>query len=188
MQRDSVSQAIADFVDRFQGIGIRSTGANVTDFDGILYNVDGSGVDPKIDGKHWKALLIGHGITGECCVTNQKPTKSSTHANFSVGGHMTENEDGSVEVGGKCYLMPLCHWHNSKARDGKPFEHTKTKMLQLSGYMQAEPLVTFMARMDHQNEFSIAYLTDDSWKTRSVRLQTHKTGVQISCCLIQGSL
>jgi hypothetical protein len=57
------------------------------------------------------------------------------------------NSHGTVMTGQSCYMMPLCTWHSSTARNHQPSGHTQTRMLELSGYMQAEPAATFLARL-----------------------------------------
>lgn len=146
MATPEAAQILKQFYEDFGDAVLKSTSATVVQYPGTLYNVDGSTDDPKIDGVTWKQLLIDNGINGNCYVTSPLPTDDSSHPSFNVGGHMTPNSDGSVAIGGICYLMPLCSWHNSKQRDGVPFAHTETTMLQLSGYMQAEPAATFLAR------------------------------------------
>ncbi|MGV2130114.1 hypothetical protein ACQZ4Q_04110 [Agrobacterium vitis] len=143
---------LVDFAERYEGVQLQSTAATVVNFAGILYNVIGSTHDPKIDGADWKQLLRNNGIgaagtpTNQCYATAPPADPVSSHNAFSVGGHVTVNADGSV-TGGTCYLMPLCSWHNNSARNGMPFNHVLTQMLRLSGYMQAEPAATFLARM-----------------------------------------
>ncbi|MDH4414988.1 MAG: hypothetical protein QE484_16895 [Rhizobium sp.] len=147
MSDQIAAQALAEFAERYSGIHVESTGATPVNYAGILYNVDGSSGDPDIGGYTWKGLLQAYGINGPCYVTAPLPGGASTHPQFNVGGHMTTNADGSVQFGGYCYLMPLCSWHNSKARDEVPFQHALTSMLQLSGYMQGDLAATFLARM-----------------------------------------
>jgi hypothetical protein len=147
MTEHIAAQALAEFFSRYSGIHIESTSATPVNFGGILYNVDGSTWDPKINGVTWKQLLINYGINSNCYVTHPLPGGGTSHPQFSVGGHMTVNQNGSVPTGGSCYLMPLCYWHNSTSNNGVPFQHANTIMLQLSGYMQGELAATFLARM-----------------------------------------
>lgn len=140
-------QKLVEFAKRYTGIRLESTGAARVDYSGTLYNVDGSDGDPEIDNLSWKGLLIHYGINGPCYVTSPLPGGQSTHPQFNVGGHMTPNSDGIVDDGGTCYLMPLCSWHNNKARDETAFHHDLTSMLQLSGYMEGDIAATFIARM-----------------------------------------
>ena len=143
----NIEQALRDFASRYHGIGLFSTGATALDYDGVLYNVEGSTGDPDIDGANWKKLLITKGIDGDCYVTDPLPDRDGTsHPGFNVGGHMTPNANGRVPLGGTCYLMPLCKWHNSTRRDGTAFAHEKTRMLKLSGYMEGDLAATFAAR------------------------------------------
>lgn len=144
----NIEQALRDFAIRYQGIGLFSTSARVVKYQGVLYNVEGSTDDPDIDGANWKELLIRNGINGDCYVTDPLPNRDGTsHPGFNVGGHMTSNADGHVPRGGICYLMPLCKWHNSTRRDGTPFEHEETEVLELSGFMEGDIIATFAARM-----------------------------------------
>lgn len=147
MNENIAAQALADFVSRYSGIHIESTSATPVNYSGVLYNVDGSTPDPKINGVTWKQLLIYYGINSNCYVTHPLPGGGTSHPQFSVGGHMTANSNGSVPTGGSCYLMPLCYWHNSTSNNGVAFQHSNTYMLQLSGYMQGELAATFLARM-----------------------------------------
>lgn len=159
------SEMLAGFVERFGDAGILSTNATRVNFTGDLYNVDGSSPDPKIDGESWKGLLLSYGIDSDCYVKNETPTGNS-HPNFSVGGHMTPNSDGKVAIGDDTYLMPLCSWHNSKARDGVAFEHSKTLMLKLSGFLESEVAATFLARLPSEERHSIVFTdNDDHLKT-----------------------
>lgn len=154
------AQLLIDFVQKHEGMKLLSTRAEVVEFAGVLYNVDGSSDDPEIDGYNWRSLLRERGIDRDCYVTNIQPLGETSHANFSVGGHMTVNRDGSVPFGGECFLMPLCSWHNSKARDHMAFEHTETRMLKLFGYLEKEPRATFSARMASDEEFALVALAD----------------------------
>lgn len=153
-------EALSTFVKKWDRIEIRSTGATVVDFSGDLYNVDGSSLDPIIDGLNWKQLLISRGINGNCYVNNVKAPSDSSHPGFDVGGHMTTNKDGKVSTGGTSYLMPLCKWHNSIYRNKMAFSHSQTKMLKLSGYMEGDVSATFMARMPTREKFSAAQVTE----------------------------
>ena len=151
------------FVERYLQQGILSTSAKVVNFTNGLYNVDGSTYDPKKvpghDGEAWKQLLISYGINANCYVTNPNPEGS--HPDFSVGGHMTTNSNGNVPEGGKCYLMPLCFWHNSTSKNGILFTHSATKMLELSGYMQGELAVTFKLRLPSKEPFAVLYYSEE---------------------------
>ena len=132
----------------------------MVNFTGPLYNVDGSSPDPHLDGESWKGLLIANWINTPCYVGNDTPD-GKTHPKFSVGGHMTPNPDGKVATGANSYLMPLCSWHNSKARDGVPFALKRTLTLKLSGFLQSEIAATFMARMPSEKRHSIIYIAGD---------------------------
>jgi hypothetical protein len=151
MQDRSAAQAFADFAARYGNMRIQSTGAAVVSHSGPLYNVDGSTPDPKIAGVTWKQLLINHGIgslgNNHCYATTPLPGVPSSHPSFDVGGHVTTNSSGAVGTGGFCYLMPLCTWHNSTARNHQPFSPSPKVMLKLTGYMQAELAATFVARL-----------------------------------------
>lgn len=156
-------QAIANFVHAYKGQFIQSTSAVVVNYSGVVYNVEGSTGDPKINGASWKGLLQANGINGPCYVT-APAAGGHTHDQFNVGGHMTLNADGSVLVGGSCLLMPLCSGHNSTSMNRTPFQHQATTMLQLNGYMQMDIALTFMARMDENIETSMIYKgVDQSW-------------------------
>jgi hypothetical protein len=139
----------------------------VVDYEGVLYNVDGSKDDPKL-GQAWKGLLKKNGIDGNCYVTHPPAKVGSTHPKFVVGGHMTPNKAGKVKPGGICYLMPLCGWHNSTARNEEPFEHEETRMLELSGYMERDLAETFLARMPGDAEFRLVSVEGDVLRTRAI--------------------
>lgn len=162
--------AIQAFVKTLKQSRLKSTGAEVVYFSEDLYNVDGSSNDPKKipghTGESWKALLISYGINANCYVTNVGAEGS--HPNFSVGGHMTTSSDGKVADGGICYLMPLCYWHNNKARDGVRFTHTATKMLKLSGYNLGELGVTFQLRLPSEAPFAVLYYDENEWKFKNI--------------------
>ena len=150
---------------------IESTGYECVNFSDALYNVIGSRHDPEIDGQTWISLLkTCDGIDDEtdCYVTNCPPSGKSSHPQFDVGGHMTTNSDGSVPDGGTCYLMPLCKWHNNSARNGKKFEHTSQKMIELSGYNESDTATTFLARVPGPEAFSIVYQARDKHKTEHI--------------------
>src|SRR5690349_10282282 len=124
---DTMTLRVRQFVDEYRDRTIESTGASVVSCTVDLYNVVGSEPDPKRVPKHenqaWSALLTSYGIGGYCYVTN---AGAGTHPQFNVGGHMTPDDQGSVPVDGTCFLMPLCFWHNSTARDGVRFFHSET--------------------------------------------------------------
>lgn len=162
----TVADQLAAFVDRHRSMKLLSTHAEVVDYHGTLYNISGSSDDPLIDGVSWKQLLAHNGIGGNCYV---KVTQSQgSHPEFSVGGHMTPNSDGSVERGSECYLMPLCKWHNSTARNGHPFTLTNPRILKLYGYMLDDLAVTFAARMPSDAAFSLIYEAGGAWHTQPV--------------------
>ena len=77
---------------------------------------------------------------------------------------MALNQDGVVIVGGISYLMPLCAWHNSTARDEKNFEHSKTRMLELSGFMEGQTALTFNMRRKDLDTHRIAIKKGTGWK------------------------
>ena len=159
----NIESALKNFATRYRGIGLFSTGSRVVNYEGDLYNVKGSTDDPDIDGHSWKQLLIRSGIDGDCYVTAPPPDRARTsHPGFNVGGHMTPNADGHVANGGICYLMPLCKWHNSTRRDGTPFEHEETEMLQLSGYMEGDIAVTFTARLPGDASYRLVSVEGDA--------------------------
>ena len=164
------STNLAKLIDQWGTVGIKSTGASLVNYSGVLYNVDGSSTDPQIDGNSWKRLLLSHGIDEPCYVANQTPAGNS-HPDFNVGGHMTPKADGFVEVGTDSYLMPLCSWHNSKARDGVAFQHDKTLVLKLSGFMQSEIAASFMARLPSEESFAIVYSSGGRWENANLTAQ-----------------
>lgn len=168
MEQAKEIKQMVNIVSRWGGIHIESTAAANVNYSGDLYNVEGSTYDPHIGGSNWKPLLISRGINGDCYVTNEDPEPGASHPGFNVGGHMTPNSSGDVADGGTCYLMPLCHWHNNPARDGVAFSHTETSMLQLSGYMQDEMAVTFMARLPSEEPFSLMYYSDGEWQHKNL--------------------
>lgn len=166
---------ILDLVKQARDFRVESTGAAPVDYSGVLYNVIGSTPDPKKVpghyGEAWKQLLISYGIpaTAPCYVTNAGAEGS--HHDFSVGGHMTVNSDGSVPTGGTCYLMPLCYWHNGKKNDGVAFSHTLERVLQLSGYMQGELAATFQLRLPSPEPYAVLYFSDDRWRNQNLSEQ-----------------
>jgi hypothetical protein len=163
-----LERAIAEFYNINRGITLFSTGSRVVEYADVLYNVDGSTDDPQINGKSWKRLLQRNGINGDCYVTDPQPAEGSSHPGFNVGGHMTPNPRGYVESGGICYLMPLCNWHNSTQRNGIPFEHEETRMLELSGYMEADIAATFEARMPGEAEYRLVSVEDGAVISRDI--------------------
>ena len=150
---------------------LKSTGANIISYSGVIYNVDGSSDDPhQIPGSigyNWKKLLIQYGIgTGlddKCYVSNPLPNKKSTHPNFSVGGHMTEIPNGKVPKGGISYLMPLCKWHNSTARNSVAFSLNNDLILELSGYMESESPAMFALRLPSDKPYAALKLINGGW-------------------------
>jgi hypothetical protein len=163
-------QALADFYARYPGIGLLSTGARVVPYAGVLYNVEGSSIDPPLDPDGWKQLLLDNGIDGDCYVTHPLPEegRGRSHPADSVGGHMTPDAEGRVETGGICYLMPLCKWHNHTRRNRTPFEHDETEMLELSGYMMADLAATFLARMPGEAEFRLVSVEGEALRVRAI--------------------
>lgn len=161
---------IKSFVELLNDNHIESTGAYVVNFVNDLYNVDGSGDDPKRipghNGENWKPLLQSYGINNNCYVTN--PNAEGSHPDFSVGGHMTPNANGQVDHGGVCYLMPLCWWHNSKSRDGVRFTHDQTQMLQLTGYQLGEMRVTFELRLPNEQPYAVLFYHENEWKFKNI--------------------
>lgn len=149
---------------------IYSTSATIVDISEDVFNVRGSSGDPKIGGKSWKQLLKDNGIYGPCYVTNHKPDKPDTsHDKGSwLGGHMALTQDGIIAEGGTSYLMPLCPWHNSKARDGKNFKHSKTRMLELGGYMEGQNAFTFHVRRKDLGEYRVLYQEAGDWRFEGV--------------------
>ncbi|QKG72235.1 hypothetical protein [Erythrobacter mangrovi] len=167
-ERVDAVASLKAFADRHSGLQIESTGATVVTYSGVLFNVKGSTPDPKIGGLTWKALLERYSVDGWCYADTPPAPGGSSHPDFSVGGHVTPNEDGSVPTGGTCYLMPLCYWHNGKANDGQPFEHSETRMLQLTGYMTGDLAATFIARMAGAAPLALVYLDETGLAFRSL--------------------
>lgn len=161
---------VVEFFRSNKNMGLFSTGASKFTMSEDVYNVSGSTPDPPIGDRGWKQLLIDRGINDNCYVTNEKPPAGSSHPKFSVGGHMTTNATGIVKPGGDSYLMPLCHWHNNPARNGKAFQHTKTEMLKLSGFMQGDTSTTFKARLGDGADAPsrIIFETDAGWDFRKL--------------------
>lgn len=162
------TEYIRSYLEKFGDMRLLSTGAEVVDIDEPLFNVSGSTGDPIPNGaSSWKQLLIEEAdLAGSSCyVTNDTPNGNS-HPGFNVGGHMTLNEDGNVEIGGICYLMPLCSFHNSTSQNGIAFDHNETKMLKLTGYQQDEPFALFSLRLPSPEPFGLLYLdeADETWK------------------------
>lgn len=145
---------IRAFLAMHRGSLIQSTRSRIVDYPDDLYNVTGSTPDPKaipgFKGYSWTRLLKSYPEFYECScyVTNTIIGIAPSHPRFDVGGHMTPNRSGIVDEGGVSYLMPLCKWHNNPARNGVPFKHTKTKMLELSGFMQGDVALTFAMRLN----------------------------------------
>ncbi len=150
---------------------LKSTGASIINYSGVIYNVDGSTDDPhQIPGSigyNWKKLLIqygiGIGLDNKCYVSDPLPNSESSHPSFSVGGHMTDNPDGIVEKGGISYLMPLCKWHNSTARNGVPFSLNNDVILELTGYMESESAAMFALRLPSDKPYAALKLVDGGW-------------------------
>ena len=163
-----IEQALSEFYTRHRDTELFSTGLRVVDYAGFLYNIEGSSPDPRIDRLMWKQLLIRNGIEEDCYVTDPLPDGETSHADFSVGGHMTPSDIGHVEPGGICYLMPLCHWHNNPARNRTPFEHTATRMLELSGYMEGDLAATFEARRPGGPQYRLVSVEGDALTSRAI--------------------
>lgn len=161
-------ELVRSFIRRYGGAQITSTGARLVNYSGVLYNVSGSTPDPKAIREHkgvsWKTLLkrFNDFDDAKCYVTDPLPGEESNHPEFAVGGHMTPNPSGIVEVGGVTYLMPLCKWHNSTARDGTAFHHEETRMLKLTGFMEGDSSITFALRLDTGISYSKLFLDNDA--------------------------
>jgi hypothetical protein len=174
MSDNSETDAIMNFVRSVGTSGLESTGARVVEVKGYLYNVEDSTHDPKKvpghEGKDWKSLLIDKGIpaNSQCYVTNAPAPPGKSHPDFSVGGHMTTNQNGQVPKGGTCYLMPLCFWHNNSSRDRTAFQHTLDEMLELTGYMKGELALTFQVRLPSSEPFALLFSKDGVWNYRDV--------------------
>lgn len=176
MTTTNETDKVRAFITRYNGIRILSTGAQLVDFTGVLYNVTGSTDDPRrVDGHtgvSWKKLLNKYENFSEasCYVTSPLPAITSTHPDFLVGGHMTTNSSGVVELGGVTYLMPLCKWHNSTSQNGVAFEHLETRMLKLTGFMEGDTSITFDLRLDNQSQYTQLYFDkpNKNWVYREI--------------------
>lgn len=172
------AEVLRQFVDRYGSMQPRSTGARRIQYGDVLYNVDGSTKDPKIDNKTWRGLLVDMGIDDSCYVTNAPPSKKSkSHPDNWLGGHMTSRKDGSVDVGGKCFLMPLCHWHNNTKRNGVAFKLKSQRVLELSGYMLDEPAATFLARAPEGADYRAVFLSADDQTESPPSTKTMRQGI-----------
>jgi hypothetical protein len=164
------------FIRRYSGHKLLSTGAELVDYPGNLYNVTQSTEDPKAveghKGASWKRLLNRYADFSEsnCYVTSPLTDEASSHPEFAVGGHMTPNSSGIVESGKVTYLMPLCKWHNSTARNGTAFSHSETRMLKLTGFMEGDVAITFTLRLGNVNEYTLLFLdpSSNSWAYRDL--------------------
>ena len=179
-ERFVATEQLKQFAVQFGAVAILSTGARVVDYTGDLYNVAGSTPDPRIDGRNWKRLLQDHGVSGNCFAESPQAPNDSSHPGFSVGGHVTPNQDGSVTFGGICYLMPLCYWHNGKSNDGKAFAHQRTRMLELSGYMRGEPAATYLARMSGEAPLSLVFLGENGLSYRNIGPAPRSAGESVA--------
>lgn len=152
------------------GAIIYSTSAEVVNISVDVYNVTGSHKDPPIGRKSWKRLLKDNGIYGPCYVTNQTPDRpDTTHDQGKwLGGHMALTKDGVIPHGGTSYLMPLCAWHNSTARNRHNFEHNKTKMLKLGGFMEGQNAFTFHMRRKDLGEYRVLHQEAGDWRFKQV--------------------
>lgn len=165
-------QRVKNFIRANMGGTLLSTGAKIVYFSGVLYNITGSTHDPQevrnYEGENWKSLLVlKAGLAdARCYVTNATAPEGSNHDNFAVGGHMTTDPQGEVEIGGVSYLMPLCKWHNSTAKNGVAYTHDETKMLRLTGFMEGDTLVTFTMRMPSDEDHVLLYFDQlsERWK------------------------
>ncbi len=169
-----LAQVLA-FVEQARLHPVTSTGASTTTLSADVYNVDGSTQDPKHVPGHedesWKELLIGYKIpaSSPCYVTNAPAPADKTHPQFNVGGHVTTDPNGGV-IDDSCYLMPMCSWHNNKARDGVRFTHTLSQMLKLTGYMKGELAATFRLRLPSPHPYALLYYAEDlqGWTYRDL--------------------
>lgn len=177
---DTPLQQLIDFAALHRDALLESTGYTEVEYTGILYNVSGSSGDPHLGGS-WKQLLESKGIGGDCYVTAPVPSGQATsHPQFSVGGHMTPDPHGNVGSGGICYLMPLCHWHNSTARDRTAFQHQQTRMLRLSGYLKGEFFGSFIARLPDDSAGRLISIDGNSLRASDLdpwQLETHERRV-----------
>lgn len=176
MPHESEVDKVRAFVRRYAGAELLSTSAELVHSSDLLYNVTGSTEDPRAVEGHvgvsWKQLLnrFDGFSAASCYVTDPVPEEPSSHPQFLVGGHMTPDSSGQVEIGGVSYLMPLCKWHNSTARDGTPFEHEETRMLKLMGFMEGDTPLTFAARLTGGDAQVLLYFDPrrDTWDSRAL--------------------
>lgn len=171
----TTTEALQNFLDEVGKGGVFSTAAAPVNYYGVLYNVIGSTHDPHIGGYSWKGLLQHYGINGNCYVVDPP---QNTHPQFNVGGHMTQNQDGSV-TGGTCYLMPLCYWHNSSGNNHVAFNLTYSGILQLNGYMTADTALTFMARLPSVHPYSLIYEEDGEWHMQALSEDQNNQGAEV---------
>lgn len=150
------TRLLREFVEAYKGTIIESTGFSKVTATLPVYNVIGSTDDPKIPKfPTWKLLLEGDGFKGCSCFV--PGVKDRSHPGFDVGGHMTNQADGSVK-NGTCYLMPLCKLHNGKGFEKVPFNSlTSTTMLQLTGYKPKDIAATFLARLSGDAPAALIY-------------------------------
>jgi len=88
---------------------------------------------------------------------------------------MTTNINGIVTTGGVSYLMPLCKWHNHPARNDKAFEHDRTEMLLLRGFMQSDTALTFKWRLfDNKSRYKALVETAHGWKVITQEDNNHQ--------------
>lgn len=186
------SDEVRAFINKYAGVGLLSTGAQLVDYAGELYNVKGSTEDPKaVDGSRgatWKRLFNAYAdFSDACCyVTSPLPGGASSHPEFAVGGHMTPNSSGIVQSGAVTYLMPLCKWHNSTSRDGIAFSHSKTKMLKLTGFMEGDSAITFALRLENSYAYTFLFFdpSSDSWAFRELSSAEVSTALSKSPALM----
>jgi len=189
LRKLSSDEQVRGWKEKYEGYSFFSTDSNVITYNGILYNVSGSSTDPDevhgCIGCSWRELLekkIPETEGKYCYVENSKATDNSSHfktgPDYVVGGHMTTNKDGHVEVGGETYLMPLCKWDNSTSRNEEPFQVTSKRILVLEGYMLPEPYVTFAARLPaiQGNVFGLVYFDEKMglWRHKDINSKQAK--------------
>lgn len=137
--------------------GLAATGARKTKLSGPVYNVSGSGKDPKcIEGLRnaaWKTVMIDRGIMPSAKCPGPPASKPDTthddEDNFDNGGHVTKNKDNTVGPDKICYLIPLCDWHNHTSRNDTEFNWKgELDAVELSGYFECIPPQLFLAAMN----------------------------------------
>lgn len=176
---DPETTRIKAFIDYIQTLpdGMVSTACtkiSVSD-DTVLYRANQFRPEARQNKHGWKNLLKSFGISTRYCYATEALPPSwqadgdeckPVHA-ASLAGHMTVNKDGSAIDGDKCYLMPLCHWHQETSRQCWAFCHdNKNSMLELSHIFAGESAVTFKMRLPNTAPLTLLYQSETGWDYR----------------------